>query len=65
MSFLMGSLAYLMIGALILIPVVLYVFSVSSRKSYSCPECGEQITTEYLNAKRCNMCGAPLQQKDF
>ena len=31
----------------------------------SLSECGEQMTAEYLKAKRCNMCGAPLQQKEY
>ncbi len=65
MGFLVGGLAYVLIGILILSPIVFYVFSVGSRRAYRCPECGEQMTAEYLKAKRCNMCGAPLQQKEY
>ena len=65
MEWLIGSLVYLLIGLLILAPIVLYVFSVGSRRAYRCPQCGERITTEYLSAKRCNTCGAPLQQKEL
>ena len=46
----------------LLIAVVLYVFSVLSRKSYRCPKCGERVSVEYMEAKRCGMCGAPLEK---
>ena len=48
---------------LIALAVVVYLFAVSSRKSYRCPQCGERITTEYLDAKRCGHCGAPLEEE--
>ncbi|MDZ7615663.1 MAG: hypothetical protein U1E05_01590 [Patescibacteria group bacterium] len=46
------------------VPVVLYVFARMSRKLYRCPSCGEELQTEYLDAKHCNMCGASLQERD-
>jgi hypothetical protein len=65
MEWLVGGLIYGLIGILILSPIVFYAFSFASRKAYLCPECGERMTAEYLKAKRCNMCGAPLQQKEY
>lgn len=44
------------------IAVLLYMRSVSSRKSYTCPQCGECMTVELMEASRCNTCGAPLQE---
>jgi len=65
MEWLGGLLIYMLIGPLILLPILFYVFSVLSRKSYRCPQCGERITTEYLDARHCNTCGAPLSQEEF
>lgn len=50
---------------LLLIPlaVLLYFFSRQSRRRYRCPQCHEEITTEYLEATRCGMCGAELAKK--
>ena len=57
-------LVYGLIGlGLIVLGVIFYYFSVSSRKSYACPQCGERITTEYLDARRCGMCGAELKRE--
>ncbi len=56
---------YTLIGAVVLVPIVLYIFAVGSRRSYRCPQCGEQLATEYLKAKRCNTCGAPLSEQEF
>ena len=53
MAFLGGLLVWALVGIVVLIPVVLFLFAVLSRKSYRCPQCGEQMTTEYLNAKHC------------
>jgi ribosomal protein S27AE len=51
----------LILLALLVLGLVFYLFSVRSRKSYRCPKCGETITNvEYMKAKRCGMCGAPL-----
>ena len=55
---------YAVIGlAVIGLGFLLYSFAVASRRSYRCPQCGEELTTEYLKASRCNMCGAPLDLK--
>jgi hypothetical protein len=51
------------LGALVGVAVVVYIFSVSSRRHYRCPQCGERIRTEYLAAKRCGMCGAELERE--
>jgi hypothetical protein len=47
----------------LMIGLVFYVFSVLSRKSYRCPKCGERVGVEYMDAKRCGMCGAPLERQ--
>lgn len=49
--------------AVLMIGVLLYVFSVLSRKGYRCPKCGERVNVEYMEAKRCGMCGAPLERR--
>lgn len=55
---------WLILPGIILIGLVLYFFSVMSRKSYHCPKCGERLSNvEHMNAKRCGMCGAPLQEQ--
>ena len=55
---------WLILIGLVLIGLILYIFSVLSRKSYRCPKCGERVSNvEYLSAKRCGMCGAPLEQQ--
>ena len=64
MEWLGPLLIYMLYGLVILVPIALYFFSVSSRRSYRCPQCGERITTEYLDAKHCNMCGAPLTKEE-
>lgn len=50
---------------LLIIPlaILLYYLAVRSRKTYRCPQCGESIRVEYLTAKRCGMCGAPLKEE--
>lgn len=45
-----------------LLALLFYSLSVGSRRRYSCPECGERIETEHLDAKHCSMCGAPLDR---
>jgi len=55
---------YGVIALFLLIPIVFFLFSVVSRKTYRCAQCGEQITTEYLDAQHCNMCGAPLNKTE-
>jgi ribosomal protein S27AE len=53
---------FLILVLIIVLGLVFYLFSVCSRQSYRCPQCGEKITdVEHMNAKRCGMCGAPLE----
>jgi predicted RNA-binding Zn-ribbon protein involved in translation (DUF1610 family) len=40
--------------------ILLYSRAVASRKAHVCPQCGERITVELMDATRCNACGAPL-----
>ncbi|MHC4431153.1 MAG: hypothetical protein ACYS14_07180 [Planctomycetota bacterium] len=55
---------WLILGGLIVLVVILYCFSVISRKTYRCSKCGERLVgVEYLSAKRCGMCGAPLERQ--
>ena len=55
---------WFILGGLVLVGLVLYMFSVVSRKSYRCPKCGERVVdVEHLSAKRCGMCGAPLERQ--
>ena len=57
-------LVYAGIGVVVVaLGVVLYVRSVSSRKRYCCPQCGERMTVELMKAGHCNVCGAPLGQE--
>lgn len=60
MPWLVVLMIYTLVGLVLLAPIVFFAFSLASRKSYSCPQCGERITTEYLDAEHCSMCGAPL-----
>ena len=55
---------YALIGLLLIIlAVVFYTRSVASRKRYCCPQCGEQISVELMDAGHCNFCGAPLRNE--
>ena len=59
----MRILIMLMVPAgLVALGILFYVLAVSSRRRYRCPKCGEKLQTEYLDAKRCGMCGAPLER---
>jgi hypothetical protein len=53
----------IVIGGIILLALVFYLFSLASRRTFKCPQCGERITTDYLEAKRCGMCGAELEKE--
>jgi rRNA maturation endonuclease Nob1 len=55
--------ALIIYGLLGLAAVALYFFAVRSRKKYHCPKCKEEITTEYLNAEQCSICGTKLEVK--
>jgi predicted amidophosphoribosyltransferase len=65
MSWLGLGLVYTLIGVATAVPILLFLCAVGSRQSYRCPQCGEQLTTEYLKAKRCSMCGAPLSELEL
>ena len=55
---------YFILAGVVAIGVLLYFFSVMSRKTYRCPKCGERLVgVEYMSAKRCGMCGAPLERQ--
>ena len=60
-----GLVVLLIYGGIGLVVVVLgavfYARSVSSRKRYCCPKCGEQVSVELMNAGHCNMCGTALR----
>ena len=62
MGLLGGFLVWGLVSLIVLVPVAFFLLSWGSRKSYRCPQCGERMTTEYLSAKHCGMCGAPLEQ---
>jgi len=49
---------------LVLVGAVTFFFAYASRRTYTCPTCGEKFQTEYLIAKRCSTCGALLAGKD-
>ena len=49
--------------AIVLLAIFFYSLSVQSRKNYTCPNCGESIQMEHMDASHCNSCGAPLKPK--
>ena len=49
---------------IILLAILFYYLSIQSRKHYRCPQCGEKVRVEHMDASRCGMCGAPLKQED-
>jgi len=42
--------------------VLIYEKSKASEKSFKCPNCGEEIKVEFMNAKYCNVCGSELKE---
>lgn len=50
-------------AGILLLAIFVFLFSRLSRKKYKCPECGNTITVEYLEAKRCDVCGALLKEE--
>jgi hypothetical protein len=50
------------LGILIVVGLgfLLYFRALASRRSSVCPQCGERLTVELMEATRCNTCGAPL-----
>lgn len=55
---------FLIIALLLVIAIVCYYFAVKSRKSYTCPECGEKTKVEHMDTARCGMCGSLLDQDE-
>ncbi len=49
---------------LLILALLFYFLSVQSRKTYNCPQCGERVRVEHMNASRCGMCGAPIKQEE-
>ena len=45
--------------------LLFYFLAVKSRKTYSCPSCGEIVTVEHMTAHHCGMCGAPLEERIY
>ncbi len=43
--------------------IIFYLRAVRSRKRYRCPQCGEAVSTEHMEAQRCNTCGAELRRE--
>jgi len=57
-------LIYAGIGVIVVVlGILLYLRSVSNRKRYCCPQCGEQVSVELMKARHCNICGAPLRNE--
>ena len=48
--------------AIVFFGILFYTLSVQSRKTYTCPACGERVQMEHLEASHCNTCGAPLDR---
>jgi hypothetical protein len=64
MAGLLVILIYAVVGAMVVaLGALLYARSVSSRKTYCCPQCGERVSVELMKAGRCNVCGAPLRDE--
>lgn len=51
---------FILIVILVIVGVLTYMYSTSTRKFYVCPECGERMRTEHGSASHCNTCGASL-----
>jgi len=43
---------------------IFYYFSLKSRKTYYCPECGEIIMVEHMDTSRCGVCGSSLKEDE-
>ncbi len=54
--------AIILILGILLLAGIFYYFAVKSRKSYTCPECGEKFKVEHMDTARCGMCGSLLNQ---
>lgn len=61
MEALVVLLIYGLIGAaFVTLAVLFWLRSYGSRRTRKCPQCGEEVTTELMESKRCNTCGAAL-----
>lgn len=49
-------------SGLILLAALFFGYSLSTRKTYKCPECGETTKVEHMLTARCGMCGAELKR---
>lgn len=49
-------------GVVVAAGVIFYVRAVASRKTYRCPNCGEEVRVELMEASHCNHCGSPLRR---
>ena len=54
----------MLISGILFLGGIFYYFSVKSRQSYTCPECGEKITVEHMDTARCGLCGSLLNLDD-
>ena len=43
--------------------IAFYLRSVTTRKVYQCPGCGESFRVELMEADHCNVCGTALAQE--
>ena len=55
---------FVLLFILAVIAAVCYYFSVKSKKTYTCPECGEKVKVEHMETTRCGVCGALLKQDE-
>ncbi len=52
----------LVFGGLAVLALLFYLRAANSRRTYTCPQCGERVRVELMDASSCNMCGAPLNR---
>lgn len=52
----------LVIVLLLLSLVLIYEKSKASQKTFKCPNCGEEINVEFMNAEYCSVCGCKLKE---
>jgi len=52
----------LIYGSIAVIALLTYLYARSTRRTYTCPECGEQVKTEHSNASCCPVCGHNLKE---
>lgn len=51
-----------LISAILILAAIVYCIAVRSRKTYTCPECGEKTRVEHMDTARCGMCGSLLHE---